>query len=239
MTTRPPNNGPDPREDPDPTGMRALLGSLPDPGPMPQEVSASITEALAQEQSRREADGRDTSNVRALGSARSRTPIGRLQRTVISLGAAAAVAAVAVVGVNALQNRQAPTTAAPTMETGQHQSSLEDKVVVESTGTNYTKKHLATEAAAMTRHTGPTLSPQQVKKIGDMATRSGVVACMNSIGASMLDEPDKISVDIARYQGDPAVIVVLTKGKKSTVWVVSRSCTTGTPPIAGPTTFTA
>jgi hypothetical protein len=33
----------------DPTGMRALLGSLPDPGPMPEELVARITAALEEE----------------------------------------------------------------------------------------------------------------------------------------------------------------------------------------------
>lgn len=33
----------------DPTGMRALLGSLPDPGPMPEHLVARITAALEQE----------------------------------------------------------------------------------------------------------------------------------------------------------------------------------------------
>ena len=33
----------------DPTGMRALLSSLPDPGPMPEDLVARITAALAHE----------------------------------------------------------------------------------------------------------------------------------------------------------------------------------------------
>ncbi len=233
MTTTPPNNGPVREDGEDPTGMRDLLRSLPDPGPMPDALARSIGDALEREQAQRAARTPEPTNVTPLSS---RKGAGRWQRAVISLGAAAAVAAVAVVGVTAIQHRQAPTTAAPGAQTSKQ--SLEDKVVVESSGSDYTSKGLATQAAALTRQAGPTLSPAQVKEIGSMATRQGVVACMQSIGAGLLNDPDKITVDIAHFEGAPAAIVVITKAKKSTAWVVSRSCAKGEPPLAGPTSVT-
>ncbi len=230
MTTRSPNDRSDPEDDP--TGMRDLLRSLPDPGPMPDDVARSINAALEQEQARRAASPGGGNVSPLVGGARRRSV--RWQRTVVSIGAAAAIAAVAVIGVTAVQNRQAPTTAAPTAAASGDQS-LADKVVVENTGSNYTKAHLATQAAALTKRSGPTLPPAQVEKLGSMATSSGVLACMQSIGAGLLHDPDKITVDIARFQGKPAAVVVITKGAKSTAWVVSRTCSKGTPPLAGPT----
>ncbi len=47
----------------DPTGVRALLGSLPDPGPMPEHLVARITAALEQE-SRRPAGSADGATAR-------------------------------------------------------------------------------------------------------------------------------------------------------------------------------
>ena len=239
MTTIPPTNGPGAPDEEDPTGIRALLGSLPAPGPMPDDVSRSISAALAREQEARAAQGSGSGNVAPLARGRQgrRAGAARWQRVAVSLGAAAAVAAVAVIGVSALQDRQAPTTAVPTAQrsTG---GSLEDRVVVESTGTNYTKPGLATQAAALEAGNGPTLSPQEVKRVGAMATRAGIVACMQSIGKGLLDDPDKITVDIAHYEGKPAVVVVVTKDGSSTAWVVSRKCTQGEPPLAGPTAVT-
>ncbi len=60
----------------DPTGMRALLGSLPDPGPMPEHLVARITAALEQE-SRGTADGTGAaSDVPSPGWAPPRAPEG-------------------------------------------------------------------------------------------------------------------------------------------------------------------
>ncbi len=233
MTTNSPN---DRSDDDDPTGIRDLLRSLPGPGPMPEDVTRSINAALEQEQARRAASTGSGNVTPLVGGARRRGA--RWQRTIVSIGAAAAVAAVAIIGVNAVQERQAPTTAAPTAAASGTQS-LKDKVVVENTGSNYTRAHLATQAAALTKRTGPTLSPAQVKKLGSMATSSGILACMQSIGAGLMHDPDKITVDIARFQGEPAAVVVITKGPKSTAWVVSRTCSKGTPPLAGPTSVHA
>lgn len=53
---------PDPRasdDDLDPTGVRALLANLPDPGPMPDDLMARIAQSLELEQQRRAANGTD------------------------------------------------------------------------------------------------------------------------------------------------------------------------------------
>lgn len=121
-------SNPDPRtpeDDLDPTGVRALLANLPDPGPMPDELVQRISQSLELEQERRvsaanssgpgdpahgtESDA-DTSstiggNVVSLTSERRRRRPGR---TVLWLGGAAAVAMVATVSVNQLIGEDTP-----------------------------------------------------------------------------------------------------------------------------------
>lgn len=99
--------------DPDPTGIRALLSSLPDPGPMPEELVRRISASLQEEQRRRERDAPelvaagpaapgpapatatdDHPGVVSLDRERQRR---RSTRTLSVLGAAAAVAVAATV----------------------------------------------------------------------------------------------------------------------------------------------
>ncbi len=81
-------------EDLDPTGVRALLSSLPDPGPMPHDLADRITASLRQEQEQR-AEG---SRVTPLPTRGDRAAPHHW------LAAAAAVAAVAVAGTVIFQS---------------------------------------------------------------------------------------------------------------------------------------
>jgi hypothetical protein len=83
-------------EDLDPTGVRAILSSLPDPGPMPHDLAERITASLRQEQQRRGAV--DEAAVTSLSSRRERPAPHHW------LAAAAAVAAVAVAGTVIFQS---------------------------------------------------------------------------------------------------------------------------------------
>lgn len=64
MTERPdaeprrqaPDAGPSPAHDLDPTGVRGILSSLADPGPMPHDLVRRISASLAEEQARRDQD---------------------------------------------------------------------------------------------------------------------------------------------------------------------------------------
>lgn len=87
----------DPAGEPDPTGMRAVLRALPDPGPMPQDLADRIKASLAAEQAARaEAPDQRASaqappvDLAAYRHRRRRTPL---------LAAAASIMAVAGVGV--------------------------------------------------------------------------------------------------------------------------------------------
>ena len=124
---------PDPRpsdDDLDPTGVRALLANLPDPGPMPDELMNRISQSLELEQQRRASAAASSaaSNSSAASSSTGASETShdsptegelssvggqvvsltaerqrrRPGRTVLWLGGAAAVAMVATVSVNQL-----------------------------------------------------------------------------------------------------------------------------------------
>ena len=78
----------------DPTGIRALLSALPDPGPMPADLVARINASIAQEQSAREGG--------------SVVPLRRRGWGWQHLGAAAAAAAVLAIGIPALLTGTGP-----------------------------------------------------------------------------------------------------------------------------------
>jgi hypothetical protein len=90
-----PTHGDNAPQEVDPTGVRALLSSMPDPGPMPDELVARITQSLHEEQERRAAHGgTDKHDVISLVTERHRRRPGRI---LSMLGAAAAVAVAATV----------------------------------------------------------------------------------------------------------------------------------------------
>lgn len=98
MTT--PRHGDDAPGELDPTGVRALLSSLPDPGPMPGDLVARISTSLREEQQRREFSATAPhTDVISLAAERH---VRRPGRTLAWLGSAAAVAVAATVAVSQL-----------------------------------------------------------------------------------------------------------------------------------------
>lgn len=101
--SRPDSNRPD-DEDLDPTGVRAMLANLPDPGPMPDDLVARISQSLQLEQERRTQGSAtppsDSSSSEAPISLAAERHRRRPARTVLWLGGAAAVAMVATASVN-------------------------------------------------------------------------------------------------------------------------------------------
>lgn len=244
MTTPPDDPGNDLENDfeNDPTGMRDLLRSLPEPGPMPQNVTDRITAALAAEHAGRADD--DHSNVTPLsrtgrsgGTAGRKPGSRRMMQAVGGLVAAAAVAAVAVVGVNALQKDNAPVSAIPSSQAHHSASSdeLADRVQLESTGTKYSGAAFNTQAASMASSDSSQIpNASDMAQFGSLSNPRAIVGCVRSIGGSLLDDPSRIKVDLATYEGKPALIIVVTKGSKKTAFAVSTSCSKGTEPYAAP-----
>lgn len=227
--------------------IRDLLAGLPGPGRMPPQVASRIDAALAHEQQVRAAEAptgtlstqvgvgpaesphtspRRGGNVVDLAPRRSRRGL----RTTAIAAAAAALLLVGGLGYAGLLTDNATSVAAPVVA-----SNLASRVSVSSTGRNYSRNGLPTQASALLRTPRTTtLPPQVMQQYGDMATSRGVVACLGSLRSALAADPDRITVDLARYAGVPAVVVVLTTAGKSTAWVVSRTCSQTSTPLAGP-----
>ena len=102
--SRPLPSGTDPVEEPDPTGVRALLQSLPAPGPMPAELVARIEARIASEpalQNRATSDRHEEAEVVDLGAERVRRRPGR---SLAILGAAAGGLLVTTVALSQVMN---------------------------------------------------------------------------------------------------------------------------------------
>lgn len=229
--------------EPDPTGMRDLLASLPDPGPMPDHVMQDIQAALAQEQQQRAGDhtnvsplvGRSTTAEQGQPQKRSRGA--RFLRPLAAVGAAAAIGIGALAGYQSLSSNDSAPVANPPGEESQSQDagSWKDRVNVQHSGRDYTRTGLATQAAAL-KHPTTSGAPAASDDAEPMSNPQDVLSCIRSITGGGI--PDRISADLGQYEGKPAVIVVVTDDGKSKVWVVSRTCSGGKGKIAGPTAVT-
>lgn len=228
--------------DHDPTGMRDLLRGLPEPGPMPQPVFEKVEHALALEQSQR---GERPDNVAAFASrspssSRTSRDDSRGRRGVLRLTSLAAAAAVA--GVVAVGGYQAMQPSAPGVNNAGPASSssvnpdVASKVHVTSSDRNYTAASFVQDAGALARSDASSgISTADAAKLGSVATPQGALQCAAAIGQGVLDDSSRITVDIAKYEGKPALVVVVTKGTTSTGWVLNRNCDQSQSPVAGPT----
>lgn len=93
---RTPERGKDRGDEVDPTGVRALLSALPEPGPMPEDLVARIHRSL-QEESRRRPPGRAESGRRHLVSLETKRRRRHPSRVLSLVGVAAAAALVVTV----------------------------------------------------------------------------------------------------------------------------------------------
>lgn len=217
--------------------IRALLANFSDRDPMPASVSDQIRFSLAQEQRRRTAAGdapraAHPEKVTDLSVRRNR------RHPVRTLAVAASAAVVLLgggaVGYAGLHQQDAPSVAAPPVQA----SNLADRVSVGNTGQDYTSSGLGTQATALLNSPlRRSVDPQVAQQYGAIATSSGIVGCLGSLGSALAANPDRITVDLARYNGAPAVVVVLTKAGKSTAWVVGTDCSSSSAPLAGPTSL--
>lgn len=228
----------------DPTGMRALLAGLPDPGPMPDDLVARITAALAAEE--------DGPRV---------VPLRRRPRTRHLAVAAAVVGAVGLGGV-ALQVTQGGLTAAFDASTAgdaqggraESQSGGEDsggggeaggssalapaagsgEVLVVTSGRSYTAADLAPAARELVTGNAPELRDLAAESpgIGPIGTPLGARSCADALG---IPATAGLLVDLAEVDGRPAAVIVATVETGRTAWVVGRDCPTGTTgPVSGP-----
>lgn len=252
-----PPGSPDPEDDP--TGMRALLSSLPDPGPMPEHLVSRITASLAAEQAGRYAAGSPhEGEVHEL-----RRPSRPVWRTA---GLAAAAAAVIGIGAGSLLNGTAPGTlgalfggssgndssaagsAPASADTsgganagrdsgGSRAESASSVVTIHHSAHAYTSTDFATQAGAFLAAPGDALMPLSAESpaIGPIGTETGMLECLSALATGPWQTA---TTDLATFDGKPAVVVVLSTDTGHTAYAAQRSCSTGHPArLAGPVTL--
>jgi hypothetical protein len=240
----------DERELDDPTGVRALLGALPAPGPMPADLVDRITASIAAEQ-----------------AARAGAPVisleGRRRLRWQRLGLAAAAAAIAVVALPALLS-SGPASWLASLSPTQHGSqgsagsaaSLRSGPVAPSSaaagqgggsvagtlaapriyasGTAYTRGAFPQQVHAFLAHPGTPLAPLAAESpaIGPAGTPRGLAPCLAML---RLDPAAQVSADVASFDGRTAVVVVVHTVTAQIAYAVDRRCTSGAGAVlAGP-----
>lgn len=223
----------------DPTGMRALLSALPDPGPMPEDLVSRITASLAAELDwpvldelatrRRRRPGRSlvvaaAAAVVVLGGGGLALSHGLPQSLVAQAGSADSAAAGGPAPMREFSDKSA--------------SGSAGSVVVVSTGTRYAASRLPAQAAQLSasdpvvsaRVDGPADSGNASSAL---SSPSGARACASALG---VPPAASIVVDVATVDGAPgAVLVALDAQGAGTAYAVGPTCGTGGPALlAGP-----
>ena len=258
VSTPPVPPDPDDRDE-DPTGIRALLGSLPDPGPMPDDLVTRIQASLAAEQAAR--GQHDESGGAPVVPLASRRRWGWRQLGV----AAAAVAAVAVGlpalaggglgGVTALlagesssgsaaSSAEAPATASPALTppsdgatgpgiaVGERAPGATGPVTLVGTGTAYTATALV-EQVRTSRENGTSPGKGASTGAGGPAeSQEGLRACLTTLG---VEAWMPVWADVASYEGREAVVAVVSSDTGQQVYAVGPECDRTHPArLAGP-----
>jgi len=240
--------------DDDPTGVRDLLSSLPQPAPMPDYLVERINASLAAEQAQRGATPFAASIAPLVAPARRRP--GRLLGAVA--GAAAAVALFVVVGTSLFQTSR-PTTVSGSASTatstdsaarGQTLTSKQNQptgeslaapaaspplVMIRLSGTRYTQASFVTQARDLGDAAIDQIQRSDAARadVGPVGTTPGLLGCLNAIGAGAAQI---VRADLALYEGRPAVIILATTNGATTAYAVGRQCSSADAAVLRPAT---
>lgn len=239
MVTTPPVPPGRPEDHDDPTGVRALLAGLGDPGPMPADLVDRINASIAAEQ-----------QVRSTREDRTVVPLRRRLPSWPKLGLVAAAVAAVAVGVPALlgtgpgevmaslgggsSSDSAASSAqaesgAQAPDVGNRAASGTGEVRLATSGTAYTSSALTTQARtvldgddALSAPRKDTATPTEAT-LRDCLTALGVAGWMSVTG------------DLGTLDGRPAVVAVVSSDTGQSVYAVSPDCDATHPAVmAGP-----
>ncbi len=241
----------------DPTGIRALLSSLPDPGPMPADLVSRINASIAAEQSARE--GATVIPLRPRRWGWQHVGVAAAAAAVLGIGLPALItgtgpgdlmasfagggAADSAGSAASLESHddsgssagevpgQAPRTQPATGGDIRVSSSV-GQVSLGASGTAYTATALATQASTVltTAQDGTGTAPKAQRGAAD--TDTGLRACLSAIGVAAWMP---VRADLATLDGAPAVIALVSSDTGQTVYAVSPSCDAKHPGLlAGP-----
>ena len=207
----------------DPTGIRALLQALPDPGPMPPEVMARISASLREEAGRLpsgDATLTGTGQVVPLVSP-SRARRSRVTAWRMLSGAAAVVIAVGLgsmamsrlpLGGSDAASGAAVGGAAPELATAADGAAR--IVGVTESGTTYTVTGLADQAADLVaqRQTDEQMSGSSALDTTQLA------ACLGGLGLDALE--GAVFVDLGVFEGQPALLIAVDRPQQAPAAVI-------------------
>jgi len=240
--------GSEPPRDDDPTGVRALLSSLPEPDPMPEHLVARINASLAAEQAQRATEASRASVTPLLSHPRRRPA-----RLVFAIaGAAAAVALIAVYSSSLFTTSQtttisssagvartsspgdategSPPSAAYKAPAAAGSAATASLIQIRLSGTRYTQAGFAAQAETLRHSTLDPIQPQpsESSSVGPAGTAPGLRECLSVIGAA---GAQVVRADVAFYEGQPAVIIVATTNGKPMAYAVGRQCSYAEPAV--------
>lgn len=251
----PPSHGAD---EPDPTGIRALLGSMPDPGPMPTDLVARITASLAAEQEARA--GAVVVPLHRRAAQRSERPgpvelTGRRRRWQ-RFAVAAAVAAVAVVALPTLVGAGPTSWLASLTGVGGQSSESSASMLdaqrsgaaspatpramsqaapgvasITASGTAYSASTLTTQARAVLTRAGTSTEPAAGGGAAPAATATGLATCLRALG---VEPGSAVHADVGTLDGAAAVVAVVSTPTGSTVYAVPPGCDAAHPRLLTP-----
>lgn len=250
-------------DDTDPTGMRALLRGLPDPGPMPDDLVHRIQASLG--------DLAEDGGLLRGGPAPGETPAPGVSRGTpaphrsswwVRNAPKVAVAAVVLVGGGALASGplgllrsggDAMTTSSDTAGGAGAESAAESPGVAPRRGDDSGALDTGTTAGPVVVHmSGRSYSSTGLAgQVGDAEFSSPTVPLtaespgIGPIGTELgvrsclralgLPRDSAVDVDLAQVDGVPAAVLVVTAGGERTAYAVGRQCTLGNPAVlAGP-----
>ncbi|MDQ1484171.1 MAG: hypothetical protein QOF35_2247 [Actinomycetota bacterium] len=253
LSKSPVTPGSEPSRDEDPTGVRALLSSLPAPDPMPAQLVERINASLAAEQLQRAARTPSTP-VRPLVAFARRRPA----RVWVAMAAAAAAVALVTVagssifhpgqitldassitartsGGGAASKSEANGAAAAPSAADRAQgyaapsapSAPSALIQISQSGTRYTQAGFVSQVQPLHHASYPQASAKS-PSLGPAATAAGLRECLGAIGAGAAQE---VRADVAFYQGAPAVVIVATTNNVPVAYVVEPKCSRTDPAV--------
>lgn len=254
-------------DDTDPTGMRALLRGLPDPGPMPDDLVDRIHASLADLPP---LAGDETLDDHEPGVSRGTSP-----RSHPSWwgrhGSKAAIAAVVLIGGGALASgplglmgsgagddavtSTSADSAGGSAESLSKESDDTDGSQASSGTPEAVRGRATTPGSVVVRHSGraytsaalstqiesresaPTTSPLAAEAPG-IGPIGTEIGVRSCLEAIGLPRDTAADVDLGTLDGTPTAVLLVTLGGERTAYAVGRDCTTDNPSVlAGPVTL--
>lgn len=247
MVTTPPVPPGHPEDRDDPTGIRALLAGLGDPGPMPAHLVDRINASIAAEQQARGPHPSGTvvplrrrlpawSRVGLVAAAVAAVAVGI--PTMLGTGPGDMMASLTRGGASSASDAAAGAPA-PQLQSGQGPSAGSNRmasgvgaVTLAASGTAYTSSALATQARTVLDRGPAPLELDDSLKGAAATNQTGLRDCLTALGVATWMP---VAGDVGTYDGRPAVVAVVSTDTRQDVYAVGPDCDAAHPTVmAGP-----